>query len=174
MYYVCVLRWAGDLSRVYSLLIHSPCMWAGISSCRLHQLVASKIIDRWLWCLVDHSFLLMVKLQPQSGGFALKVQTDDPRGLSFACQAGRQVVLSAINTHVEEIEMLSCAADFTLSAPIPQPHLSSHELMRWNRVQPSWELFLLVLSGACTIFPHEILQPARDTAKGASKQLGRH
>lgn len=42
----------------------------------------------------------------------------------------------------------SVAVDFTRSALIPQPHLSSHELMSWNRVQPSLELFLLVLSVA--------------------------
>ncbi len=31
-------------------------------------------------------------------------------------------------THTEKTEMLSFAVDFTRSAPIPQPHLSSHEL----------------------------------------------
>lgn len=68
--------------------------------------------------------------------------------------------------------LLLCAVHFTRSAPIPQPHLSSHELMSWKRVQPSLGLLPLVLSAACTIFPHEILQPARDTAKAAGKQLG--
>lgn len=53
-------------------------------------------------------------------------------------------------------------------ACIPQLDPSSHE--SWNRVQPSLELFSLVLS-VCTIFPDEILQPARDTAKGAGEQF---
>lgn len=100
--------------------------------------------------------------------------TDATECMAYKCvlyglQACSQCQLS---THGEKAEMLSSAVDFTHSAPIPQPHLSSHDLMSWNRVQPSRELFLLVLSAACTIFPGEILQPARDTAEGARKQLG--
>lgn len=35
------------------------------------------------------------------------------------------------------VSFLLCAVHITRSAPIPQPHLSSHELMSWKRVQPS-------------------------------------
>lgn len=47
----------------------------------------------------------------------------------YGLQACSQCQLS---THGEKTEMLSSAVDFTHSAPIPQPHLSSHDLMRFS------------------------------------------
>ena len=42
--------------------------------------------------------------------------------------AGRLLSVSAVNTHGENRDARSSAVDFTRSPPIPQPHLSSHEL----------------------------------------------
>lgn len=88
--------------------------------------------------------------------------------------ARRLLSVSAVNTHGENRDARSSAVDFTRSPPIPQLHLSSHELRVETEFSQVENCSCLFYQQRVPYFPHEILQPARDTAKGAGKQLNGH